>query len=103
MNAVISYALRSATFPVCLIECLLDIARAPLHIALHLLRNAFRLLGFVTSQFSNLLLDLARNVLGSAFHLIAVHDVPPSNVAHARSGPYCDSQELPIGVSLNVM
>src|SRR5436309_16052601 len=100
---VISCALRSASFPVCLIERLLDIARAPLHLALHLLRNAFRLLGFVTSQFSNLLLDFAGNALGSAFHLIAIHGVPPLNAAHARSGPYCDSQELPIGVSLNVM
>src|ERR1019366_6657521 len=38
-------------------------------------RSAFRLLGFVTSQFSNLLLDFACYILGSAFHLIAVHGV----------------------------
>jgi len=75
-DAVISSASRrSASFPVCLIDCLLDIARAPLRLACNLLRDAFRLLRFVTSQFSNLLLDLACNVLGSAFHLIAVHGV----------------------------
>src|SRR5258706_10393525 len=103
MMRVISCPLRrSARFPVCLIECLLDIARSLLHLACHLLRNAFRLLSFVASQLSNLLLNFASNVLGSALHLIAVHGVPLKR-GSLRSGPYCDFQELPIGVSLNVM
>jgi hypothetical protein len=65
----------STGFPVCLVECLLDIAHSLLHLAFHLLGSAFRLLGLVTSQFSNLLLDFACYILGSAFHLIAVHGV----------------------------
>jgi hypothetical protein len=56
----------SAGFPVCLVECLLDIAHALPHLAFHLLRNAFRLLRFVTSQFSYPSLDLACYILGSA-------------------------------------
>jgi len=38
-------------------------------------RSAFRLLGFITSQFSNLLLEFACRIFGSAFHLITVHGV----------------------------
>jgi hypothetical protein len=56
----------SAGFPVCLVECLLDIAHALLHLAFHLLRSAFRLLRFVTSQFSYLSLYFACYILGSA-------------------------------------
>jgi len=52
---------------------MLNIAHSLLHLAFDLLRNAFRLLGFVTSQLSNLLLDFACNILGSALHLIAIH------------------------------
>jgi hypothetical protein len=57
----------SAGFPVCFVECLLDIARSLLHLACHLLRSAFRLLGLVTSQFSELLLDFASSIFDSAF------------------------------------
>jgi hypothetical protein len=63
----------SAGFPVCLVEYMLNIAHSLLHLAFHLLPNAFRLLGFVTGQFSNLLLDFTCNILGSALHLIAIH------------------------------
>src|ERR1700720_1096155 len=65
----------SAGFPLCPVECLLDIAHAPLHLAFHLLRSAFRLLRSVTSQFSYLSLDFACYILGGALYLIAVHGV----------------------------
>jgi len=77
MMRVISRALhRSASSPVCLIECLLDIARGPLHLAYHLLRNTFRLLSLVASHLSDRLLELACNLPGSAFQLIEIHGVP---------------------------
>src|SRR5437868_15163868 len=77
---------RSADLPVYLVECLLDITHSLQHLAFHLLRSAFRLQGFVTSQFAKLLLDFARYILGSAFHLIAVHGVLLKlNAAYAPS------------------
>jgi hypothetical protein len=57
------------------VERLLDVACAPLHLAFDLLGSAFGLLGFVTRQFSDLSLEFARYIFGSAFHLIAVHGV----------------------------
>ena len=68
---------RSAAFPSGLIECLLNIAPALLYVAFHLLSQAFRLLRFVTSYFSNFLLNFACYILGIAFHLIAVHGRDP--------------------------
>src|SRR6266436_5992982 len=65
----------SAGFPVCLVECLLDVSHSLLHLAYYPLRSAFHLLGSVASQFSKLLLDFACDILGSAFHLIEVHGV----------------------------
>src|ERR1700676_3370815 len=62
-------------FPGCPVECLLDVTHSLLHLAFHLLRSAFRLLGFVTRQFSELLLDFACYIFDSAFCLIAVHGV----------------------------
>jgi hypothetical protein len=67
----------SAGFPICFVECLLDIAHSPLHLAFYLRRSAFRLLGLVASQFSELLLDFPCYIFGSAFCLIAVYGVSP--------------------------
>jgi hypothetical protein len=57
----------SVGFPVCLVECLLDIADALLQLAFHLLRSAFRLLGFVTSQFSTFCWTLPATSLAAPF------------------------------------
>ena len=57
------------------VEAALDVNPVLLNLAFHLFRSAFRLLGFVASQFSNLLLNFASYVLDIALHLIAIHDV----------------------------
>ena len=71
---------------------MLNIAHSLLHLAFNLLRNAFRLLGFVTSQLSNLLLDFAGYVFGSTRDLITIHGASPL-VRHIRTPKrYCDQR-----------
>ena len=55
----------------------LDVADALLHLAFDLLRDALDLLGRVAGRVAELLLSLARDVLGGALHLVRVHAWSP--------------------------
>jgi len=54
-------------------ESLLDIAHAFLDFAFYLPHCAFHLLVQIASDFSNLLLHFASNILDAAFNLVLVH------------------------------
>lgn len=73
-------------FPVRLVESLLYISDALLHLAFDLLGGTLNLLVRVASQFANLALNLSGHVFCSALYLIAVHDSALYVCGEARFG-----------------
>src|SRR5450759_3480939 len=69
-----SWALhRSADFPMCLVECLLDVPHTLLDLAFDLLRNALHPLIQIAGRLANSSLYLARDILDASFDLVLVH------------------------------